>query len=78
MSYKIISKYLKDISFEIPDAQSFVMLEKEISNYILNSSKEMRGEKLPPYWKPMIYTVRPLFFAIGWLVKKKILSKTEV
>ena len=36
MSYKIISKFIKDISFEIPNAQSFVMLEKEIVNYSLN------------------------------------------
>tara|TARA_B100001250_G_C19409692_1_gene618455 strand:- start:123 stop:539 length:417 start_codon:yes stop_codon:yes gene_type:complete len=36
MSYKIISKFIKDISFEIPNAQSFVMLEKEIKNYSLN------------------------------------------
>ena len=36
MSYKIISKFIKDISFEIPDAQAYVMLEKEISNYNLN------------------------------------------
>ena len=36
MSYKIISKFIKDISFEIPNAQSFIMLEKEIQNYSLN------------------------------------------
>ena len=36
MSYKIISKFIKDIAFEIPNAQAFVMLEKEISNYNLN------------------------------------------
>ena len=36
MNYKIISKYIKDVSFEIPNAQSFVMLEKEIANYSLN------------------------------------------
>ena len=36
MSYKIISKFIKDVSFEIPDVQAFVMLEKEISNYSLN------------------------------------------
>ena len=36
MNHKIISKFIKDISFEIPNAQSFVMLEKEISNYSLN------------------------------------------
>ena len=36
MNYKIVSKFIKDISFEIPDAQTFVMLEKEISKYNLN------------------------------------------
>jgi len=36
MSYKIISKFIKDISFEIPNIQAFVMLEKEIPNYALN------------------------------------------
>ena len=36
MSYKILSKFIKDISFEIPDARTFVMLEKEISKYNLN------------------------------------------
>ena len=36
MNYKIISKFIKDISFEIPNIQAFVMLEKEILNYALN------------------------------------------
>ena len=36
MNYRIISKFIKDISFEIPNAQTFVMLEKEISKYNLN------------------------------------------
>ena len=36
MSYKIISKFIKDISFEIPNAQTFITLEKEILNYNLN------------------------------------------
>ena len=35
MSYKIISQFIKDISFEIPDAQTFVMIEKELKNYNL-------------------------------------------
>ena len=35
MSYKIISKFIKDISFEIPNAQTFVLIEKEISKYNL-------------------------------------------
>ena len=36
MSYKIISKFIKDISFEIPDVRTFVMLEKEVEKYKLN------------------------------------------
>ena len=36
MSYQIISQFIKDVSFEIPDAKTFVMLEKEISKYNLN------------------------------------------
>ena len=36
MSYKIISKFIKDISFEIPNTQTFLMLEKEISKYSLS------------------------------------------
>ena len=36
MSYKIISKFIKDISFEIPNIQTFIMMEKEILNYKLN------------------------------------------
>ena len=36
MSYKIVSKFIKDVSFEIPDPQAFLMLEKEISKYTLN------------------------------------------
>ena len=36
MSYKIVSRFIKDISFEIPSPQAFLMLEKEISKYNLN------------------------------------------
>ena len=36
MSYKIVSKFIKDISFEIPTVETFFMLEKEISKYSLN------------------------------------------
>ena len=36
MSYKILSKFIKDISFEIPNTQTFIMIEKEILNYNLN------------------------------------------
>ena len=36
MSYKIISKFVKDISFELPNVEAYVLLEKEISKYNLN------------------------------------------
>ena len=36
MNYKIVSKFIKDISFEIPSVQTFIMLEKEIPKYNLN------------------------------------------
>ena len=36
MNYKIISKFVKDVSFEIPNVETFMMLEKEISKYNLN------------------------------------------
>ena len=35
MSYKIISNFIKDISFEIPDVETFVTIEKEITKYNL-------------------------------------------
>ena len=35
MNYTIISKFIKDISFEIPNVETFTMLEKEISKYNL-------------------------------------------
>ena len=35
MKYEIISKFIKDLSFEIPSTETFVMLEKEISKYNL-------------------------------------------
>ena len=35
MNYKIISRFIKDISFEIPNVQTFTMLEKEIAKYNL-------------------------------------------
>jgi len=36
MNYKIISKFIKDVSFEIPNIETFTMLQKEISKYNLN------------------------------------------
>jgi len=53
-------------------------LERVAKRRTINIRKELRGQKLPLYYRSMKYTVRPLFFAVGWLVKKKILSKVKV
>ena len=45
MNYKIISKFIKDVSFEIPNVQAFVMLEKEIANYSLNFDIKSKAYK---------------------------------
>ena len=45
MSYKILSKFIKDISFEIPNAQTFVTLEKEISKYSLKCNVKSKQFK---------------------------------
>jgi preprotein translocase subunit SecB len=36
MSYKIIGKYIKKLSFEIPNTKAFFFLSKDISNYKIN------------------------------------------
>ena len=36
MNYKILSKFIKDVSFEIPNIETFAILEKEITKYNLN------------------------------------------
>ena len=36
MTHKIIARYIKNIKFEIPNAKTFFLLEKEISNYKIN------------------------------------------
>ena len=36
MNYKIISKYIKDLKFEIPNPKTFFLLEKNIVNYKIN------------------------------------------
>ena len=33
MSYKIVTKYIKDTSFEISDAKTYFLLEKNIKNH---------------------------------------------
>ena len=70
MSYKIVSKFIKDISFEIPNAQSFVMLEKEIQNYSLNFDI-----KSSPYKNNIIEVNTTLKMVPNQEVKHKILSE---
>ena len=36
MNYKIIGKYIKDLSFNIPNPKTFFLLSKNISNYKIN------------------------------------------
>ena len=33
MTYEIVTKYIKDLSFKIKDAKSYFLLEKDIKNY---------------------------------------------
>ena len=70
MNYQIISKFIKDISFEIPNAQSFVMLEKEIANYSLNFDV-----KSNPYKNNIIEVNTTLKMVPNQNVKHKILGE---
>ena len=70
MSYKIISKFIKDISFEIPNTQAFVMLEKEIANYALNFDI-----KSNPYKNNIIEVNTTLKISPDENVKHKILTE---
>tara|TARA_A100001011_G_scaffold351342_1_gene391357 strand:+ start:475 stop:891 length:417 start_codon:yes stop_codon:yes gene_type:complete len=36
MSYKIVSKYIKDLSFEIANAKAYFLLEKNIKDFSVN------------------------------------------
>ena len=70
MNYQIISKFIKDISFEIPNAQSFVMLEKEIVDYSLNFDV-----KSNPYKDNIIEVNTTLKMVPNQNVKHKILGE---
>ena len=73
MSYKIVSKFIKDISFEIPNIQAFVMLEKEIPNYSLNFDIKSK-----PYKDNIIEVNTILKIAPGENVKHKVLTEITV
>ena len=70
MSYKIISKFIKDISFEIPGVQTFVMLEKEIQKYNLNFNVKSKKFK-----ENMIEVNTILSLVASQEVKYKILTE---
>ena len=36
MNYKILGKYIKDLSFKIPNPKTFYLLTKDIANYKIN------------------------------------------
>ena len=70
MNYQIIAKFIKDISFEIPNAQSFVMLEKEIANYSPNFDVKSK-----PYKDNIIEVNTTLKMVPNQNVKHKILGE---
>ena len=73
MNYKIISKFIKDISFEIPNAQTFIMLEKEILNYNLNFDISSK-----PYKENIIEVNTILRLAPNQNVKHKMLTEINM
>ena len=70
MSYKIVSRFIKDISFEIPNVQAFAMLESEITKYNLNFDI-----KSAPFKKNIIEVNTILKILPGKNVKFKILAE---
>ena len=73
MSYTIVSKFIKDISFEIPDVQTFVMLEKEISNYNLNFDIKSK-----PFKENIIEVNTTLRLAPNLKVERKMLTEINL
>ena len=73
MSYKIVSKFIKDISFEIPNIEAFVMLEKEITKYTL-----MFDIKSNPYKNNIIEVNTILRLSPNAEVKHKMLCEINL
>ena len=73
MSYKIISKFIKDISFEIPNIQTFIMMEKEILNYKLNCDIKSK-----PYKDNIIEVSTILKLTPNQNVKHKMLTEINL
>ena len=73
MSYKILTKFIKDISFEIPNAQTYVMIEKEILNYNLNFDIKSK-----PYKEKIIEVSTILRLSPNQNVKHKMLTEINL
>ena len=70
MSYKIISNFIKDISFEIPDAETMLFFEKNIRSY--NVMIDLKGKAL----KDNIIQVELIFkFENPEIIKNKVLME---
>ena len=73
MSYKIVSKFIKDISFEIPNVQTFAMLESEIKNY--NLTFDIQSQ---PFKKSIIEVSTILKILPTQKVKHKMLAEINL
>ena len=73
MNYDIISKFIKDVSFEIPNVETFVMLEKEITKYNL-----IFDIKSKPYKNNIIEVNTILKLVPGEDVKHKMLTEINL
>ena len=73
MTYKILSKFIKDISFEIPSVNTFIMLEKEISKYNLNFDIKSK-----PFKERIIEVNTILSLVPNQEVKHKILTEINL
>ena len=73
MNYKIVTSFIKDISFEIPNARTFFMLEKEISKYILNFDIKSK-----PFKNNIIEVNTTLSLVPNQEVKHKILTEINL
>jgi len=73
MSYKIVSKFIKDISFEIPNAETFVLLAKEISKYNLNFDIKSK-----PYKNNIVEVSTVLRLTPNQEVKHKMLAEINM
>ena len=73
MNYTIISKFIKDISFEIPNIETFTMLEKEIGKY--NLTFDIKSKK----FKNNIIEVNTILKILpGEEVKHKMLAEINL